>query len=80
MKIYMKKIIITGLFVLSNFAAAQDTSDNPYVYETQNEEAEADYPGNPADPDPVPIDQYIPYLLLTAMGMVVVFSKKKKIV
>ncbi|SDM34919.1 hypothetical protein SAMN05216273_12530, partial [Chryseobacterium taihuense] len=33
----MKKILITALFAVSGFALAQETSDNPYVYETQDE-------------------------------------------
>lgn len=75
----MKKIILAGLFAISSFAMAQETSDNPYVYDTQNEAAEGDtFPGNPGDPNPAPVDQCVPFLLLTAIGMVVVFARKRK--
>ncbi|MXS70118.1 hypothetical protein GSF70_02705 [Flavobacteriaceae bacterium W22] len=76
----MKKILITALFAVSGFVLAQEqeTSDNPYVYETQDEVAEEDtYPGNPADP--APIDDYIPALFVLAAAIAVRAKMKRKV-
>lgn len=78
----MKKILITALFAVSGFASAQEqeTSDNPYVYETQNEVADEDtYPGNPGDPNPAPIDDYIPALFVLAAAIAVRAKMKRKV-
>ncbi|UOE38887.1 hypothetical protein [Chryseobacterium oryzae] len=76
----MKKIILVALFAVSNFAfAQQNDSNNPYVYETQNDPADADeFPSNPGDPKILPIDDYIPVLFI--IGLVIAFgvSMKKK--
>ncbi|MCU7615106.1 hypothetical protein N0B16_11710 [Chryseobacterium sp. GMJ5] len=75
----MKKILIIGSVVLSGLAfSQQQSSENSYVYD-EPEVTEGDtFPGNPGDPTAAPIDQYVPVLLLTAIGMVVVFAKRKK--
>ena len=76
----MKKILITALFAVSGFALAQEISDNPYVYETQDEVADEDaYPGNPGDPNPAPIDDYIPALFVLAAAIAVKAAMKKKV-
>lgn len=76
----IKKIILIGLFVLSNFVIAQNVSDNQYVYESSDEVSEADsYPGNPGDPNPVPIDDYIPTLFIIGVAFAVFTSMKKKV-
>ncbi|WP_144282448.1 hypothetical protein [Chryseobacterium echinoideorum] len=77
----MKKIIIAGLFAVSGFALAQEATDNPYVYETtQDEVAEEDeYPGNPGDPKSAPIDDYIPALFVLAAAIAVRAKMKKKL-
>lgn len=77
----MKKIIIASLVVFSSVIFAQDTNNNSYVYETatQEQDVEAldgDFPENPVDP--APIDDYIPFLMAVAVGIVVVFGKRKK--
>jgi len=75
----MKKIIIMCAFVISGFALSQQNSDNSYLYKESYSHAEEDaFPGNPGDPNPVPIDQYIPLLMIIAMSMVVVITKHKK--
>lgn len=76
----MKKILITALFAVSGFSLAQETSDNPYVYETQDEVSESDdFPGNPGDPNPAPIDDYIPALFVLAAAIAVKATVKKKV-
>lgn len=75
----IKKIILIGLFVLSNFVIAQNVSDNQYVYESSDEvSADETYPGNPGDPNPVPINDYIPTLFMIGVAIAVGYSMKKK--
>ncbi|UOU96700.1 hypothetical protein MUU74_09330 [Chryseobacterium daecheongense] len=77
----MKKIVITSLIILSSSIFAQESSDNnPFVYQesSANETEEDVYPGNPGDPEPAPIDQYIPVLVIVAVG-IIVYAKRKKI-
>ncbi len=77
----MKKILITALFAVSGFVLAQEqeTSDNPYVHETQDEVAEDTYPGNPGDPNPAPIDDYIPALFVLAAAIAVRAKMNRKV-
>lgn len=73
----MKKIIIIGSVIFSGLVFAQH-SDNPYVYDEQSQAAEVEKsPGDPGDPS-APIDDYIPLLMVAAVGMVIVFAKRKK--
>ncbi|MCE3076885.1 hypothetical protein [Chryseobacterium gwangjuense] len=73
----MKKIIIIGSVVFSGLVFAQQ-SDNPYVYDEPSQTTEVEKsPGDPGDP-PAPIDDYIPLLMAAAVGMVIVFAKRKK--
>ncbi|MGO4710668.1 hypothetical protein AB4Y90_16500 [Chryseobacterium sp. 2TAF14] len=76
----MKKILIMFLIVLSGFAFAQnDSSENPFIYEESNDFQEEDVlPGNPGDPNPAPIDDYIPALLIMTIVLTFVYAKKKK--
>ncbi|MCY0979391.1 hypothetical protein PGH12_08405 [Chryseobacterium wangxinyae] len=76
----MKKILITCSIVLSGLGFAQSSDDNSYVYEKTPVTQEDTFPGNPGDPNASPIDQYIPLLLLTAIGLVVVLKRKQKTV
>jgi len=75
----MKKIIIIGSIVFSGLTFAQD-SDNPYIYDEPKQTSEVEKsPGNPGDPVPMgPIDDYIPLLVIVAVGMVFVFANHKK--
>ncbi|ROI00550.1 hypothetical protein [Chryseobacterium daecheongense] len=77
----MKKIVIASLIILSSSIFAQESSDdNQFVYQessTKNTEEDV-YPGNPGDPEPAPIDQYIPALVIMAVG-IIVYAKRKKI-
>jgi hypothetical protein len=74
----MKKIIIIFSLMVSGFSLAQ--SHNPYVYDQPETSAmeERDTPAGPGDPNPVPIDGYIPALFI--IGIVLAFgaSNKKK--
>ncbi|WP_426279065.1 hypothetical protein ACN9MN_07500 [Chryseobacterium sp. S-02] len=73
----MKKIIIIGLVILSNFVFSQK-SDNSYIYDESKQPSEIEKsPGEPGDPS-VPIDEQIPFLMVAALGMVIVFAKRKK--
>lgn len=77
----MKKIIITSLIILSGSIFAQESSDdNQFVYQesSANKTEEDVVPGNPGDPESAPIDQYIPALVIVAVG-IIVYAKRKKI-
>ena len=67
--------------IVSSLALSQST--NPYVYDEPEMTTmdEGDNPAGPGDPDPnqVPIDQYIPALLLIAGGLAAAFAKKRKV-
>jgi hypothetical protein len=77
----MKKIIVMFAMVLSGLAFAQDSSDNPYIYDTDPNAMELDeedvYPANPGD---APIDDYIPALFVVGVALAIAYSKKKKAV
>ncbi|WP_175622865.1 hypothetical protein [Chryseobacterium schmidteae] len=74
----MKKIIIMFVIVLSGFTFAQESSGNPYVYDNGTTELQEEdvLPGNPGL---VPIDDYIPALLIVAVAFVVAYAKRKKV-
>lgn len=65
---------------------AQSTSDNPFAREDANQQANAEIPKDeiaasdgPGDPgSTVPIDDYIPLLLVAAMGLIVYNTYRKK--
>lgn len=70
--------MIAGLFAFSNFAVAQEASDNPYIYETQDEVAESDdLPGNPGDPQPAPIDDYLPVLFFVIVAITLKYKRER---
>lgn len=82
----MKKIITVLLVSIFCAGFAQELPRNRFeepdhIYErpdtgTNNAEPEVAYnPGNPGDP--VPVDMYIPFLLLTAAGLIVYTARKK---
>ncbi|REC48368.1 hypothetical protein DRF62_19865 [Chryseobacterium piscium] len=66
--------------VLSGFAFAQESSDNPFVYDNGATELQEEdvLPGNPGDPLPAPIDDYIPTLLIIAVAFTIAYANKKK--
>lgn len=74
----MKKIIIMCSLVLSGLAFAEQ-SDNPFVYDEPSAEtmAEGDAPAGPGDPNPAPIDQYVPVLLLVGLAIAFTYGKKR---
>lgn len=76
----MKKIIVIFVMVLSGFTFAQEsTDDNVYVYDTNATELEEEevYPANPGEV--VPIDDYIPALLVVAVAFVIAYANKRKV-
>jgi len=74
----MKKIIIIFVMVLSGFAFAQESSDNPFVYDNGTTELQEE-DTFPANPGLVPIDDYIPALLIVAVTFVIAYAKRKKV-
>lgn len=56
---------------LSNAYAPESPAHAPDV-------SNATGPPGDGDPDPVPIDNYLPVLLITASGMIVYFARKRK--
>jgi hypothetical protein len=76
----MKKIIIMCSLVLSGFAFA-DQSDNPYIYDEpeMGTMAEGDSPAGPGDPGVVPIDQYIPMLVLAGVIIAFAYGRRKEV-
>lgn len=77
----MKKIIIMFSMIVSSIAFGQST--NPYVYDEpeMSTMADGDNPAGPGDPDPgsVPIDQYIPVLLMVATALAFAYTNKNKV-
>jgi hypothetical protein len=75
----MKKIVIIFLLIISGIAFGQ--SDNPYVYEEpeMSTMADGDNPAGPGDPKLVPIDDYIPALLIIAIIFTFAYAKRKNI-
>lgn len=64
--------------VLSGFAFAQESSDNPFVYDNGTTELQEE-DTFPANPGLVPIDDYIPALLIVAVTFVIAYAKRKKV-
>ncbi|MEY8759802.1 hypothetical protein [Chryseobacterium tongliaoense] len=87
----MNKIIIACLIIFSSFAYAQESSenDNPFMREESSRASSVEeeetmveediFPGNPGDPQAAPVDQYIPVLILVALGIIVAHVKRNKI-
>jgi len=80
----MKKILYIILFSISILSAAQK-GPNRFMEEESISAAPKEDTGqspiarNPGDPnDPVPIDDYIPLLLLTGVGLIFLIHRKKK--
>lgn len=75
----MKKILIISSIVFSGLSFAQH-SDNPYIYDEPAQTSEVEKsPAEPGDPS-APINEQIPFLLAAAIGMAIVFAKRKKAV
>ncbi len=64
--------------VLSGFAFAQESSDNPFVYDNGTTELKEE-DTFPANPGVAPIDDYIPALLIVAVAFVFAYANKKKV-
>lgn len=82
----MKKLFFIILLLSQMVVYAQSTSDNPFAREDANQQANAEIPKDeiaasdgPGDPgSTVPIDDYIPLLLIVAMGLIVYNTYRKK--
>ena len=85
----MKKIILVVLLSMGYLITAQQEG-NPF-YEEENSAKKADLsekpgdgevvvqgPGNPDGDDDLPIDDYIPLLIITALGVIVYQTYPKK--
>lgn len=74
----MKKIIVIFVMALSGFTFAQESSGNPFVYDNGTTELQEEdvLPGNPGEV--VPIDDYIPALLIIAIAFTIAYANKKK--
>ena len=86
----MKNLLLIFFFCIGSWAQAQD-DNNPFSSAERNNEAtqterpafetaNAGGPGNPNNDgdDPVPIDDYIPLLVVTALGIIIYTSHKKR--
>ena len=85
----IRKMFLMVLFLCISFVNSQQDK-NPFATEDNSSverpvqntndqnsvEAEGDGPTDP--PNPVPIDNYIPLLILTGLGMIVYQTKKLK--
>lgn len=75
----MKKLFFIILLLFQMVVYAQSSSDNPFAREDANQQANAEIPkdeiaagDDPGDPgSTVPIDDYLPLLLITAVGIIV---------
>lgn len=75
----MKKIVILTTLGFSILTFAKKSPRKIFVYDkNQNAYIEAKQPGAPGDP--VPIDGYIPILLLAGAGMAVWYGHFKNII
>ncbi|MBW7676264.1 hypothetical protein [Chryseobacterium chendengshani] len=77
----MKKILITSFILCSFFGLSQQnsnifTKDNTTYSESTTEQDVMVEPGNPGDP--VPIDNYIPPLMVISILLIIYSSKKIK--
>lgn len=84
----MKNILFIFLFLTGSYLYAQNvenrfeqTDKNSQEFSSQNTEPETlgGDPGNPGggdDPPPVPIDEYLPLLLLSAVGIIAYTTHK----
>lgn len=86
----MKNFLLIFFFCIGNWAVAQQES-NPFSSAEQNNAANENEakalagPGNPGgggvdddDPVPVPIDDYLPLLVMTAVGIIIYKTQKKR--
>ena len=86
----MKSTLFLFIFFIGNILFAQqgdnrfsqsEKSNNSYEETHEAKESALGDPGNPPgddDPEPVPIDDYLPFLMITAVGIIVFITHKKK--
>lgn len=84
----MKSTVFLFIFFIGNVLFAQQ-GDNRFSESEQNTnsfeettqpapEALDGGPSNPPGDDPVPIDDYLPFLVITALGIIILATHKKK--
>ena len=86
----MKSTLFLFIFFIGNILFAQqgdnrfsqsEKSNNGYEETHEATESALGGPSNPPgddDPEPVPIDDYLPFLMITAVGIIVFITHKKK--
>jgi|APMI01.1.fsa_nt_gi hypothetical protein len=82
----MKKLFFIILLLFQMVVYAQSSSDNPFAREDANQQTNAEIPKDeiaasdgPGDPgSTVPIDDYLPLLLVTAVGIIVHAGWRKR--
>ncbi|MDQ0476854.1 hypothetical protein [Chryseobacterium sp. MDT2-18] len=82
----MKKFAVLLLLMIGYFVQAQQES-NPFLESEKTTESTGQgstaedpptLPGNPGGEDDLPIDDYLPALAITAVGIIVYTVRKKK--
>lgn len=84
----MKKSFYIILLCFSVFVFSQETNNRFQQNDHQNSgdsyyETQYASPGDPPgddDPPPTPIDDYVPLLAITAVGLIVYYSRKRIII
>ena len=86
----MKSTLFLFIFFIGNILFAQqgdnrfsqsEKSNNGYEETHEATESALGGPNNPPgddDPEPVPIDDYLPFLVITALGIIILATYKKK--
>ena len=75
----MKKFIVLFFCLMLTSVAAQ--SDNSNVFDSAEPEVSENsvqHKGDPNPGDPVPIDNYIPFLSIVAVGVILYSATKRK--
>lgn len=79
----MKKVLIFSIILIGNFGFAQQNSNNVFDNsESNTQQNDVQYSTNsePTGPgDPVPVDNYIPLLIISGIVLTVYATKKKKV-
>lgn len=80
----MNKFILVSLFFVCFIVAAQEKvnpfseAERPAQYENSDQINPASGPGNPDGEDDLPVDDYIPVLVLVAIGLIIYQTSKKQ--
>lgn len=75
----MKKILCVSLLFYFGIAFSQfNNNDNTFRENEEVKVASDEDDGPPGNPPGVPINDYLPILILTAVGMMVIMTTKKQ--